>query len=162
MGQGRGMVCLGKAAAPLSAVRVLIGVAELGKIIKAGEVPRSGEHPGSAHSEGGGGGGKGAAKHAKAMRGCGAERVMAARAFSDGKIRAVGTGRQARLERGHQVGNVLGRSASGSAINTQASTTSGNDQDGSSTRVRLSGPCDEGSVMVKLRGAVPKSRYMST
>lgn len=154
------MAGLGKAAAPLSALRALIGVAELGKIAKANEVLRSGEHPGSAHSEGGGG--KDAAKHAKATRGCGAGRVMAARAFSGGKFRAAGTGRRARLELGHQVGNVLGRYASGSAINAQASTTSGNDQYGSSTRDRLSGPCDEGSVMVKLRGAVPKSRYMST
>lgn len=76
---------------PLSAVRVLIGMAELRKIAKANEALRSREHPGSAHNEGGG---KDIAKYTKAMRGYGAEHVMVARIFSDGKFRTAGRGKQ--------------------------------------------------------------------
>lgn len=75
----------------LSAVRVLIGMAELRKIAMANEALRSGERPGNAHNEGGE---KDATKYARVMRRYGAKRVMVARIFSDGKFRTVGRGIQ--------------------------------------------------------------------
>lgn len=75
----------------LSAVRVLIGMAELRRIAKDSEALRSDKDSARAHDRDRE---KDIAKCAEAMRRYGAERVMVARIFNDERFRTVGRGRQ--------------------------------------------------------------------
>lgn len=72
---------------PLSAVRVLIGMAELRKIAKIHDARQSGKHTSGEDD-------KEIVACTEAMRRYGAKRVMAATIFNDGKFRTVGMGRR--------------------------------------------------------------------